>query len=185
MSATDVVRALAQPIIEQNHAELYDIEYESGVLRISVDREGGIDVDTIGELSRLISDALDREDPIPDSKYMLEVTSPGVERKLRTATHFQKQIGNLVSIKLRAPVDNVRRFEGTVESATEAEVEVLRSGQPEGTLPMKIAYSDIESARSVYDWDAEQGDTRRSSKSQSASKSGNQSSEPSKKKAVS
>lgn len=163
MSATEVVRALVQPIIEQHGAELYDLEYESGVLRIAVDRQGGIDVDAIGELSRLISDQLDREDPIPDSKYMLEVTSPGVERKLRTPAHFHKQVGETVSIKLRTSIEGVRRLQAPVLSVDEDGVELG------GDTPMRVRYAEIESARSVYDWNAVSGDTRQDSQSSSAS----------------
>jgi ribosome maturation factor RimP len=163
-----------QPIIEQQDAELYDLEYESGILRIAIDREGGIDVDTIGELSRLISDALDREDPIPDSKYMLEVTSPGVERKLRTPEHFRKQVGEVIAVKLRVPIDGARRFQAPLLEAGDDAIELA------GDQPVRVAYADIESARSVYDWDAEHGDTRKKSEAKQTSKS-----ESSKKKAVS
>jgi ribosome maturation factor RimP len=160
VAAAERVRALIEPIIEHmsiegRGAELYDIEYESGVLRVVVDAEGGIDVDTIGELSKLISDALDNEDPIPDSKYLLEVTSPGVERKLRTPAHFQKQIGEIVAIKLRAPLDGERRLQSKLVSVDENGIEIEHA---EATT--KIAFDDIESARSVFDWDAGHGDTR-------------------------
>jgi ribosome maturation factor RimP len=163
VAAAELVRALIEPIIEQNGAELYDLEYESGVLRVSLDREGGIDVDTIGELSRLISDALDQEDPIPDSKYLLEVSSPGVERKLRTPLHFQKQVGEIIAVKFRAPIEGDRRLQTTLVSVDENGIELAR----EGDNTLRVAYADIESARSVFDWDAQVGDTRSESQKKS------------------
>ena len=162
MAAAELVRALIEPIIEQNDAELYDLEYESGVLRVSVDREGGIDVDTIGELSKLISDVLDREDPIPDAKYLLEVTSPGVERKLRTPSHFQQQVGETVAVKFRAPIDGARRLQTTLVSVDDSGIEFAREDDT-----LRVAYADIESARSVFDWDAQVGDTRSASQKKS------------------
>lgn len=161
MAAAEHVRALIEPIIEHmskegHDAELYDVEFDAGVLRIAVDREGGIDVDTIGELSRLISDALDRDDPIPDSKYLLEVTSPGVERKLRTPAHFQKQIGETVAVKFRTPIEGVRRLQTTLISVDENGIELAHE---ESSL--RAAFADIESARSVFDWASLTSDTRR------------------------
>jgi ribosome maturation factor RimP len=155
VAAAERVRALIEPIIEHNGAELYDLEYESGVLRVSVDTEDGIDVDTIGELTKLISDALDEHDPIPDSKYLLEVSSPGVERKLRTPVHFQKQVGETVAVKLRAPLDGERRLQSKLVSVDENGIEIEHQ---DATL--KVAFDDIESARSVFDWDSLTNDTR-------------------------
>jgi ribosome maturation factor RimP len=161
VAAAEHVRELIEPIIDQMSSEgqvteLYDVEFEGGVLRVAVDREGGIDVDTIGEISRLISDALDRDDPIPDAKYLLEVTSPGVERKLRTPVHFQKQIGETVAVKFRAPIEGERRMQGKLVSVDDDGI-VLEHG--DSTL--RAAFADIESARSVFDWDSLTNDTRK------------------------
>lgn len=169
MAAAELVRALIEPIIEHmsiegRGCELYDVEYESGVLRVSVDADGGIDVDTIGELAKLISDILDEKDPIPDSKYLLEVTSPGVERKLRTPAHFQKQVGETVAVKLRAPVDGERRLQSKLVSVDENGIEIEHAG-----ATLKIAFDDLESARSVFDWDSLTNDTR-TDKDKSANK---------------
>jgi ribosome maturation factor RimP len=181
VAAAEHVRELIEPIIEQNDAELYDLEFESGVLRVAVDREGGIDVDTIGELSRLISDALDRDDPIPDAKYLLEVTSPGVERKLRTPAHFQKQIGETVAVKFRTPIEGQRRLQVKLLLVDEDGIELEH-----GETTLRAAFTDIESARSVFDWDSLTNDTRdpssRVPRPKAESESGNQKKEKSDKK---
>jgi ribosome maturation factor RimP len=147
VGAVERVRELVEPLVKQQGAELYDIEHESGILRIMVDRPEGIDVDTLGDLSQVISHALDVDDPVPDSRYLLEVTSPGVERRLRHPQHFQQQIGEQISVKLKRNVEGDRRFEGRVKTAGEASVELDVNGEVR-----QIAYSDIDMARVIYDW---------------------------------
>ena len=141
------VRELVEPLVTQHGAEIYDIEHESGILRIMVDREGGIDVDTLGDLSQQISDLLDAEDPIPDSRYLLEVTSPGVERKLRRPEHFTKQIGVTISVKVKRNVEGDRRFEGRLQSVADDGIEIEVGGDVRS-----LRFTDIDTAKVVYDW---------------------------------
>jgi ribosome maturation factor RimP len=142
------VREIVLPIVEQGNASLYDIEHESGILRIMVDRNGGIDVDTIGELSQQISDALDVDDPFPDQRYLLEVTSPGIERKLRTPEHFTQQIGADINVKVRQPVEGERRFVARLDAVDDAGVQVTV-----GEAVHRLSYDDIETARIVFHWE--------------------------------
>jgi len=148
------VRALVAPIVERGGAEVYDIEHESGVLRIMVDRRGGIDVDTIGALSREISAALDEHDPFPGQRYLLEVSSPGIERKLRLPEHFRAQIGNEVSVKVRVRVDGRRRLDAIVVDADDEAVDVTYEGA-DGRASARIPYDEIESARTIFHWGGE------------------------------
>jgi ribosome maturation factor RimP len=164
VAAAEHVRELIEPIIEQNEVELYDLEFESGVLRVAIDREGGIDVDTIGEVARLISDVLDRDDPIPDAKYLLEVTSPGVERKLRTPAHFRKQLGETIAVKFRVAVEGERRMQSKLVAVDDDGIELEH-----GASTLRAPFADIESARSVFDWDSLTNDTRRAPGSEPAS----------------
>lgn len=145
------VRSLVEPVIERGGAALYDIEHEAGVLRILVDRPGGIDVDTIGELTHEISALLDEHDPLPDQGYLLEVSSPGIERKLRTPEHFRAQLGNEVSVKVRSRVDGRRRLEAVVASVDDEGVDLSLEGA-DGPEQVRLSYDDIEAARTVFRW---------------------------------
>ena len=154
MDTAERVRDLIAPIVERDGVELYDVEHTSGILRIMVDRPGGIDVDTIGELSQQISSLLDERDPLPDSKYLLEVTSPGIERKLRTPAHFARQIGREIAVKFRVSSEGARRLEGRLEDATDTAITVAHLVDAEESSTT-INYDDIESARVVYRWEDE------------------------------
>lgn len=151
MSAVERVREIVEPILESSDSSLYDIEHESGILRIMVDRSGGIDVDTIGHLSEQISAALDADDPLPGQRYLLEVTSPGIERKLRRPEHYLQQVGADVNVKLKVAVDGVRRVEGRLEAADDTGV-TISIERPEGSSRHAFAYDEIESARTIFQW---------------------------------
>jgi len=155
LRATDRVREIVLPIIEAADASLYDVEHESGILRVMVDREGGIDVDTIGDLSQQISAALDHDDPFPNQRYLLEVTSPGIERKLRLPEHFQAHIGSDVNIKVRDPIEGERRFEGRLDIVDDTGIEItLASGDEPVTR--RIAFQNVDTARTIFHWASEE-----------------------------
>ena len=79
-----------------------------GLLRVSVDGPGGVDIDRLGKLSKRLSQLLDEQDPIP-SRYTLEVTSPGLERPLRTPEHFRKSVGTEITVRTTGEVEGERR----------------------------------------------------------------------------
>ncbi len=112
------VLAMAEPIAKENGCYLYDVEYlkEGGIwfLRVYVDKEeGGISLDECEVVSRALSEVLDREDPI-DRNYYLEVSSPGVERKLKTEAHFQRYLGEMVDVGLYKAVKGGKQLTGTL-----------------------------------------------------------------------
>ena len=108
---TDVVAALARPIVGQAGCDLWDVEYvkEAGewFLRVYIDREGGVDLDCCETVSRALSDALDEADPI-QSSYTFEVSSAGLDRALKKPEHFAQCMGQRVDVKLYRPVDGSR-----------------------------------------------------------------------------
>jgi ribosome maturation factor RimP len=144
MAGGERVREVIEPLLEDQGLELVDVEQSASVLRVTVDRTegGGIDLDTVARASELVSAALDRVDPIP-GRYTLEVSSPGVERSLRTPTHFRRCLGETVAVKTRPGTDGERRLEGTLEAADEQGITV--AGRT-------LAYADIERARTVFVW---------------------------------
>ena len=123
-STIDKVRTLVAPIIADLHLDLYDLEFRGGTLRVTLDTPvgsaGGVNLDTIALATRLIGRELDHHDPVP-GHYMLEVSSPGLERTLRTPAHFQREIGKTVAIRLRDTGAETRRVQGVLVAATDTE----------------------------------------------------------------
>ena len=171
MAKTDIVASLAQPLVEAEDAALYDVTMNAGKLVVAVTRAGGIDLDTLTDISRELSRRLDDEDVIGGS-YTLEVTSPGLERTLRTPEHFAGAVGEDVTIKTKPGAEieamgDERRVRGTVEAADDTTVSIAVSddGTPTGevrTLPL----AGIERARTVFTW----GETGSQGSSKSKSK---------------
>ena len=152
MPADDRVREVIEPLLDEQGLELVDVERSGATLRVIVDRaEGGIDLDTVAHASELVSAALDHADPIP-GRYTLEVSSPGIERPLRTPAHFRRCVGGTVAVKTRPGTAGERRMEGTLEAADEKGVTIAGRA---------IAYADIERAHTVFRWG---GSDKRSTK---------------------
>ena len=150
---------LIRPVIEGSGFELVDVAFrrESGrrVLRVVVDREGGLDVDTIAELAEKVSRRLDVEGFAP-GPYALEVSSPGIERSLKRPREFERQVGSMVKVKTTTPVDGRTNVTGELVAADDEGIAVVGGGRE-----LRIRHVDIASARTVVDWDAElKGSTR-------------------------
>lgn len=110
---------LLTPIAAANGVDIYDVEYvkegSDWYLRAYIDKAEGVSILDCENVSRALSDALDREDFIPDA-YILEVSSPGLGRALKKDKHLSKSIGAKVEIKLFKPIDKCREFSGVLES---------------------------------------------------------------------
>ena len=143
----DELKRLLEPTIENMGYELIDLELRlggrNGVVRIFIDQPDGIGLDDCEKVSRVISALLDVEDPLP-GHYNLEVSSPGLDRKLTKAKHFQRFTGETVKVKMRFPVAGRRRFRGTLVSSDDEQIVVEVDGEPH-TLPL----ATIDSARLV------------------------------------
>ncbi len=117
MGTSDDVERVAAPLLQTAGLDLVDVEFRSGNIVVTVDREGGIDLDTLASMSRAISAAIDREGVGPPSRYELEVSSPGLERRLRRPEHFRRFVGHQISLRTVPGVDGERRLEGELASA--------------------------------------------------------------------
>jgi ribosome maturation factor RimP len=126
--------------------ELVDIDVRigsNGLLRLFIDTEEGITLDDCEKVSRQISALLDVEDPIPGS-YVLEVSSPGIERRLRTQRHFASHVNEEVKIQLARPQEGRRRFRGTLAAVDEQSVSVVVDG-----AQWRLPLADIATATLV------------------------------------
>jgi ribosome maturation factor RimP len=150
MSTAERVRSIVAPLLEERELELYDLELAGGVVKVAVDRPGGVDMEAIGDATRAISRALDEHDPI-NGHYTLEVTSPGLERNLRTPEHFTRAVGTPVKIKTLPEVEGDRRVAGTLLAADDEGVTVRIDEHPE-LAERRLRHDQIERARTVFEW---------------------------------
>jgi ribosome maturation factor RimP len=141
---------LAEPLLGQLGYELVELEFSPGrshaQLRLFIDRAEGIAVEDCERVSREFSALLDVKDPIPTA-YTLEVSSPGMDRVLRTPAHYARFIGERAYVELLAPRDGRRRYTGELVSANEEQIEMQVDG-----VAVRIAYGDIDRARLVPQW---------------------------------
>ena len=124
---TEVVAALAAPVVEEKGCTLWDVEYvkEAGewFLRLYIDKEGGVSINDCEAVSRPVSDLLDEADPIEGS-YTFEVSSAGLERALKKPEHFAACMGQLVDVKLYRAQDGQKEFTGALEGYENGNVTV-------------------------------------------------------------
>ena len=147
MTIGERVYDLAGPICRDLGVELFDVEFGGGVLRVTVERDGGVSIDTIALITRELSRALDHADPIP-GRYTLEVSSPGLERTLRRPAHFARALGSAVKIKTQPFVEGDRRIEGILTSADDGGI-VVRLGD---STERALRFDQIERAQTVFEW---------------------------------
>jgi ribosome maturation factor RimP len=121
------VRAVARRVAEGRGYELVDVEVKGGgerrLVRVYVDKEGGIGLDELQSVSEEVSAILDVEDPISGA-YTLEVSSPGLDRPLRSESDFRRALGHLVSVESREPIDGRRRFTGRLTAVQAGSAEL-------------------------------------------------------------
>lgn len=114
-----ITEELLEPILDENNYELVDIEYvkEAGnwFLRIYMDKDGGFTIDDCELVSRALEVKLDEKDPIKDA-YILEVSSPGLDRPLKKEKDFKRSLGKLVEIKLYKQLNGQKEYTGTLTS---------------------------------------------------------------------
>ena len=145
--------AVARPVVEGAGLELVEVTFarDGGrrVLRVVVDRETPLDLDTIAALSEKLSRRLDVED-FGGGRYELEVSSPGIERPLKTPAHFRRVVGERVAVRTAEPVDGSRSHRGGLVDVRDDGIVVDVDG-----APRRIAFTAIVSARTMADWSAE------------------------------
>ena len=146
----ELVTGVIAPAIQAPY-ELVDVEYgKMGgdyVLSVFVDKEGGISLNDTADLSEIISPLLDsiKPDPFPD-QYMLEVTSPGLERPLKTAEAVEQAVGHYIHVKLYQAIDKIKVFEGTLLSF-DGEQLVMEYMDKTRKKEVTIPYSSVANAR--------------------------------------
>ncbi|MBU6233622.1 MAG: ribosome maturation factor RimP [Acidobacteria bacterium] len=143
---------LATPIaalLAEMDLSLYDLEFAGGTLSVTVTRPGGIDLDAVAAANIAISQWLDEADPIA-GRFTLDVSSPGLERRLRTREHFVLAIGETITLRERRTGEATRRLEGELISVSETTASIRDRELGE----VEVVLDNVERARTVFSWGA-------------------------------
>ena len=169
MVDVDTIAQALAPALSDLGLDLYDVDVSGSgrarILRVMVDREGGVDLEAIADATQAVSPLLDAPplDAVIAGPYALEVSSPGLERPLRTPAHFVRAVGETISVKSRSGDDHAaRRVRGVVTAADDSGFDLtLDDGGTE-----RIAYGDVTQARTVFEWGKEpkRANTKKNSK---------------------
>jgi ribosome maturation factor RimP len=142
--------ALSEPLLAQLGYELVDLDYAAGrrhaLVRVFIDRPQGVGVDDCERISHELAALLDVEDPVPIA-YTLEVSSPGLDRVLRTPAHFQRFVGERIWLELQVARDGRRRYTGRLEAVSPEGIELTVDG-----AKVAVRFSEIERARLAPQW---------------------------------
>jgi ribosome maturation factor RimP len=146
----NAVRAAAEPVLSSLGLELVDVEIvgsgRARTLRLTVDREGGIDLDTLAQANRPVVNALDAVEAL-SGPYTLELSSPGLERPLRRPAEFRRFVGTTISVKSHDVVAGARRHRGLLAEADDDGIALEVDGEHR-----RFSYDAIASARTVFEW---------------------------------
>lgn len=152
-SVEDNVTRLVEPVAHGRGLELVEVEFRPAgrrsVLRITLDRDGGIGLDDLAEASREMSDVLDVHDAVPGA-YSLECSSPGVNRPLRRPEDFARFVGMAVRVRTHAPIDGARTFLGKLVTAGADTIEIEDASRGRVVVPL----ADVDRANYEHDFAA-------------------------------
>lgn len=141
------VRPFIEPIIEEEHLKLYDVlwvnEQGKNILRVMIESpHGSVTVDDCTRVSHAIEDLIEVKGVI-GKKYNLEVSTPGLDRPLRTKEHFMTAVGSVISLKTKVPLDGRRNYKGELKEVTDSLIRIIVDGQ-EFKIPLnQVSYAHI------------------------------------------
>ena len=155
------IETIANEVATREGVQIYDIEFSGGpqgqVLRIFIDKEGGVGIEDCANVSRGLNTLLDENDPIPGGKYNLEVSSPGLERPLKKAWHYQQAVGKKVWLKLQRALENFGSTDPKLKAAKQITETLLAVENDNvkikvGEEELNIPFSAIDKAKTVFDF---------------------------------
>jgi len=146
------VSHLVEPLLHEVGLEMVDVEFqfERGrwILRVFIDKEGGVTLDDCADVSRELGDLIEAENII-DYPYVLEISSPGLNRPLRKESDFIRSIGKMVRLKMSGPINRRRNFTGRLANVREGMISLVVDDNNLVELPLK----EIDKARLKYEFD--------------------------------
>jgi len=147
--AADGLSHVLSPLLAASGLELVDLQVTQTRLEVTVDKVGGVDLDALAAANRAVSRALDELDPMP-GRYTLEVSSPGLERRLRTPEHFARALGEQITVRTLPGTAGERRLRGRLSACDDEGFVVEDASLPSGSR--RLAYGEVERARTVFEW---------------------------------
>src|SRR5579862_9874880 len=160
-AGVDKIREIAERVARSSGLELVDLELHGGgkarMLRIYIDKPGGVTHEDCANFSREAGTIFDVEDAVPGGSYTLEVSSPGLDRRLSTADDFERFVGSLVKVMTRDPINGNRHFEGRLRAFQDTRLWIELTGRKkskkhEAVEPgseVEIQLSNVEKANLV------------------------------------
>ena len=157
----DKIEEIAERVAKSSGLEVVEVELRGGgrarMLRIYIDKPGGVTHDDCSNFSREVGTIFDVEDAVPGGSYTLEVSSPGLDRKLSRPADFERFTGSLVKLMTRDPVDGNRHFEGRLESFQDGRLSLELAGRTrskkrapvEAGAKVEIDLANVEKANLV------------------------------------
>jgi len=157
----DKIREIAERVAQSSGLELVDLELHGGgksrMLRVYIDKPGGVTHEDCANFSREVGTIFDVEDVVPGGSYLLEVSSPGLDRKLSRPEDYQRFVGSLVRLTMREPVNGNQHFEGRLKALHDGRITLELSARKKSTkhaavepgTEVEIALSNVEKANLV------------------------------------
>lgn len=145
----DSVQLIVQRIVESEHLDLVDVEFKAGksrsLLRVFIDKPGGVTLDDCENVSRQVSAVLDVEDLVK-SAYVLEVSSPGLDRPFKTDRDYERNVGHFVRVHYSAEDESAAQITGILTAVSEAEIVVENEGRLQRIPRERVrrAHQDIQ-----------------------------------------
>jgi ribosome maturation factor RimP len=153
MGAEEDISLALRPAVHAAGLEIWDVERSGTSVRVLVERADGVDLEAISQVTSAISTVLDeRDDLVPAGRYTLEVSSPGLERRLRYPTHFARYVGQEVAVKTVAGADGARRLRGTLVGVTDEDITVRAPTSGTEGEDVRLPLSQVERANTVFSW---------------------------------
>ncbi len=154
MAELDRIREIAERVAADSGLEVVEVELRGGgkarMLRITIDKPEGVTHEDCANLSREVGTILDVEDAVPGAGYTLEVSSPGLDRKLQKVADYQRFTGSLVRLTAREPIDGQKSFEGRLESLNDGRITLeIPAKKKNPARKMEIELANIEKANLV------------------------------------
>jgi ribosome maturation factor RimP len=146
------IRTLAEPVLAAAGLQLWDVEVARDVVRILVERDGGVDLEVLTAASQAVSELFDEHDDlVPEERYQLEISSPGLERTLRTPEQYRRYLHTTVTVKTVVAIAGARRHRGVLAAVLADRIELLTEAAPKGPS-LELAFDQIERTLTVVDW---------------------------------
>jgi ribosome maturation factor RimP len=150
----DRVREICERVAADFGLEVFEVELKGGgkarTLRIYLDKPGGVTLDDCATVSREVGTILDVEDVIPGGQYTLEVSSPGLDRKLLKAADYERFTGSLVKLQTREAINGSRNFQGRLQGLKEGRVTLeIPAKKKVPAAQVEVELSNVEKANLV------------------------------------